>query len=146
MPPHPTFASDADLEAIANGLIDRTLPKRLWTHAGHFAAATWIIARRPDLDAARDMPGLIKAYNVSVGGLNTDTAGYHETITQASLRAARAFLAGCQEVRLHVACNRLLASPLGEPDWLLAHWSRECLFSRAARLAWVEPDVKSLPF
>ena len=144
-PPHP-FTCDLDLKAIADGLISRTLPKRLWTHAGHFAAASWIIARRPDLDAARDMPGLIRAYNISVGGLNTDSAGYHETITQASLRATRAFLAGCPDTPLHAACNRLLASNLGQPDWLLAYWSRTCLFSRAARLGWVEPDITPLPF
>ena len=38
------------------------------------------------------MPTMIRAYNEATGGANTETRGYHETITQASLRAARSFL------------------------------------------------------
>ena len=34
----------------------------------------------------------IRAYNEATGVANTYTEGYHETITQASLRAARSFL------------------------------------------------------
>ena len=33
------FSSDAEIERIGRGLIDRSLPKAEWTHAGHFAAA-----------------------------------------------------------------------------------------------------------
>ncbi len=87
----PHFTSDADIERIGHGVHDRTLPKKEWTHAAHFAAAFWVL-RRPDMDAARDMPGLIRAYNEATGVANTDTTGYHETITLASLRAARAWL------------------------------------------------------
>jgi hypothetical protein len=39
-----------------------------------------------------------------------------------------------------------MLSPLGEPEWLLAYWSRERLFSMEARREWVEPDLGELPF
>ena len=58
MPPH---LSDADIERIALGVVDRTLPKPEWTHAAHFAAALWVL-RRPDMDAARDMPGVCAVF------------------------------------------------------------------------------------
>ena len=61
------------------------LPREEWTHAAHFAAALWLMRYRPELEPAAVMPGLIRAINESVGGVNDDTAGYHETITQASL-------------------------------------------------------------
>jgi hypothetical protein len=140
------FTSDAEIAAIGDGMIGRTLPKREWTHAGHFAAALHILARRPDLHAATDMPGLIRAYNIATGGENTDTAGYHETITQASLRGAESFLASRPGLKLFEVCNALLASPLGHPDWLLTYWSHAVLFSVRARRAWVEPDLRALPF
>eukprot|EP01030_Chromulinospumella_sphaerica_P020050 gene20050-19954_t len=35
----------ADLAAIAEGVIARTLPKSAWTHAAHFACAVWIVMR-----------------------------------------------------------------------------------------------------
>ncbi|WP_293907088.1 hypothetical protein [Phenylobacterium sp.] len=44
------------------------------------------------------------------------------------------------------ALAALLASPYGRPDWLLAHWSRDVLFSVQARREWVEPDLQPLPF
>ena len=148
MPPSPAFASDAEIVEIGEGLLARTLPKPRWTHAAHVAAAVWILLRRPDLEAERDLPGIIRAYNEAVGVENTDAGGYHETITQASLRAARVFLAALPGAGapLHEACNALLASQMGDKDWLLAYWSRERLFSVAARREWVEPDLAALPF
>ena len=139
------FTSDAEIERIGRGLIDRTLPKSEWTHAAHFAAAFWLL-RRPEMHAFRDMPGLIRAYNEATGVPNTDTGGYHETITLASLRAACAWLARRPGVPLHDALSEMLASPFGRSDWLLAHWSKPVLFSVTARRMWVEPDVKPLPF
>ena len=141
------FTCDADVAAIGRGLIERTLPKPVWTHGAHFAAALWLIRERPDLTPARDMPPLICAYNEATGVENTDNAGYHETITQASLRAAAAFLRKVPPgTPLFTACNELMAGPLGKADWLLSYWSSERLFSVAARRRWVEPDLQPLPF
>lgn len=141
------FTSDAEIIAIGEGVVARTLPKPAWTHAAHFAAAIWLVAGQSELVAERDMPGLIRAYNTATGVPNTDTEGYHETITLASLRAVRAFLAGLSDgTPLFAACNALLATDLGRRDWLLAYWSRERLFSAEARRAWVEPDLAELPF
>jgi hypothetical protein len=138
---HPV--TDHDIERIARGLIDRTLPKSGWTHAAHFAAAFWLLRHRGDA-AFRDMPPLIRAYNESTGVANTDTGGYHETITVASLRVARAWLAARPDMPLHAALAELLASPYGRSDWLLAHWSRDRLFSVIARRTWVDPDLQAL--
>jgi hypothetical protein len=139
------FTSDAEIDRIGRCLLDRSLPKSEWTHAAHFAAAVWLL-RRPNMNAARDMPGLIRAYNEATGVANTDTSGYHETITLGSLRAARAWLSERPLAPLHEALNELLASRYGRSDWLLTYWSKTMLFSVAARRAWVEPDLQPLPF
>jgi hypothetical protein len=141
------FSEEVQIHRIGEGLIARTLPKVEWTHAGHFAAALWLMRYRPEIDPARDMPGIIRAYNEAAGGVNSDTAGYHETITQASLRAARGVLAANRDDLpvFHIA-NALMASNLGNPNWLLEYWSRDRLMSVAARRAWLEPDLKPLPF
>jgi hypothetical protein len=141
----PHFLSDAAIDHIGRGLLDRSLPKTEWTHAAHFAAALWLL-RRPDMHAMRDMPSLIRAYNEATGVPNTDTGGYHETITLGSLRAARAWLADRPNSALHEALEELLASEYGRPDWPLAYWSKPVLFSVAARRGWVEPDLLPLPF
>ena len=140
-----THLTEDDIVRITRGLVDRSLPKTEWTHAGHFAAAFGLIAD-PDIDAAAEMPGLIRAYNLATGVENTDASGYHETITLASLRAARAWLAARPDIGLAEALGGLLVSPYGRPDWLLVHWSRPRLFSVEARRRWTPPDLTPLPF
>ena len=38
------FRSDDEIETIGRGLLDRTLPKTVWTHAAHFAATSLVDA------------------------------------------------------------------------------------------------------
>jgi hypothetical protein len=142
----PLYASESEIAAIGEGLLARTLPKPAWTHAAHFAAALWLIKCRPDLPAPAHMPAFIRAYNEATGVANTATAGYHETITLASLGAAAAHLAAHPNAALHVLANTLLAGPCGDKNWLLAYWSRGTLFSARARATWVAPDLARLPF
>src|SRR3974390_877488 len=132
----PCSYSDADIERIGRGLQDCSLPKSEWTHAAHFAAAFWLL-RRPDGSAFRDMPAMIRAYNEACGVANTDTNGYHETITVASLRAAAVWLSGRPDVPLHASLAEFLDNAYGRPDWLLEFWSKAALFSVTARRVWV---------
>ena len=145
--PHHNFTSETEIHRIGLGLIDRSLPKPEWTHAAHFAAALWLMRCRPELEASVRMPDFIRAYNAATGVANTDTSGYHETITQASLRAARAELDRYSaSTPIFEIANALMASPLGRPDWLLAYWSNARLFSSEARKRWCDPDVQPFPF
>ena len=137
--------TEADIDRIGRSVEARTLPKCEWTHAAHFAAAMWILSH-PNLIAERDMPDVIRGYNEATGTRNTDTTGYHETITQASIRVAHAFLADRTYASRADALRELLASPFGRSDWLLAYYSRNQLFSVEARRRWVEPDLAPLPF
>lgn len=136
------FTSDVEVRELGEGMIARTLPKARWTHAAHWSTTLWLLTERPEILPERDLPGLIRAYNESVGGQNTDTAGYHETITQASIRAARRFLREREGLGepLYVRCNALMETELGDPEWLLEFWNKETLFSVEARRRWVEPD------
>jgi hypothetical protein len=138
--------TDDDMAALATGFCACTLPKERWTHGAHFATALWLILRRPDLTPELDMPALIRRYNESVGGVNSATSGYHETITQASLHMARRVLAGLpQDVAPAAAFAAIMTSPLGDKDWLFSYWSRDRLMSVETRLDWAEPDLRALP-
>ena len=140
------FTSNTEIAAIVQRLLDGTLPKVEWTHAAHFAAALWLLAERPVADVTREMPTIIRAYNTATGVANTETSGYHETITLASLRATRDHLDRHPGLPKFEAANVLLTSELGHPDWLLSYWSRPRLFAASARLRWCEPDIRGLPF
>ncbi|HRJ00354.1 MAG TPA: hypothetical protein PKV67_06225 [Hyphomonas sp.] len=138
--------TDDEIEAAARGMTGCTLPKAGWTHEAHFAVALWLLRERGEAPVRAEMPGLIRRYNESVGGRNTDTEGYHETITQASLTmAARALAEAGPGAPLSVALMALMAGPCGKPDWISAYWTKEVLFSVDARLGWIAPDVAPLP-
>jgi hypothetical protein len=139
------FADDAAIRRIGEGMMARTLPRPEWTHEAHLAACAWIILERPDILPERDLPSLIRRYNESVGGVNSDTEGYHETITQVSIRGVRAALARSEGRGLAQRVNALLLAEEGRRDWPLRFYSAELLFSRAARLGWAEPDLAALP-
>jgi hypothetical protein len=140
------FSNDTEIARAGGKFLDRSLPKPEWTHAAHFAVTLWLMRHRPDLDLKTEMPGLIRGFNEATGTPNTDTGGYHETITLASLGAVRAMLAAAPAQPLHEILDRLLDSPLGDSKWLLEHWSRERLFSVEARRRWLAPDLKPLPY
>ncbi|WP_164156245.1 hypothetical protein [Sandarakinorhabdus rubra] len=142
-----TLTTDEDIARLALAMMDCTLPKAEWTHEGHFAAALWLLRHRPELAAPEAMRGLIMRYNEATATPNTDTGGYHHSITIASLRAAAWHLAAqAADAPLHAVLATLMGSAQGRSDWLLAYWRRETLFSVAARRDWVPPDLAPLPF
>ena len=141
------FTCEEEIHHLGEGLMARSLKKEEWTHGAHFAAALWLMRYRPSLDPVAAMPGLIRAFNESVGGVNSDTSGYHATITQASLRAARGvFDSFPADVPVYRIVNALMKTNLANPNWLLEYWSRDRLMSVEARRALLEPDLKPVPF
>lgn len=139
------FADDAMIRSIGTRMLACTLPKAEWTHEAHLSTCAWLILERPDIAPERDLPALIRRYNESVGGVNDDTQGYHETITQVSIKAVRAALARREGRALVERVNALLVAPEGRRDWPLRFYSPERLFSKEARLGWIEPDLAQLP-
>jgi len=140
------FKSDAAVVRIGEGLLARTLPPAEFTHEAHLGATTYLLTRRPDIDLERDLPGIIRAYNETFGGVNDDTQGYHETITRVFLHGVRLFLAEADPGEpLHELVNELLLSPMGGRDWPLRFYSAERLFSVDARRAFIQPDLAILP-
>ena len=142
---HPRlFATNDMIRDIGERMLACILPKTEWTHEAHLSTCAWIVLERPDILPERDLPHLIRRYNESVGGVNDETQGYHETITQASIRAVRAALARSEGGGLAERVNALLLADEGRRDWPLRFYSRGRLFSREARLGWVEPDLKQM--
>lgn len=140
------FQTDAEIARLAEGFLDLTLPKEAWTHTAHFAAALWLLTTR-GAETYAEMPGMIRRFNAAKGGVNSETEGYHETITIASLRAAEQVLKAAPEgAGLAESLQALMAGPFGKPDWILAYWSKGRLFTPEARLGWIEPDLAPLPF
>jgi hypothetical protein len=140
------FTSDAEIAHLGEGLLACALSREEWTHEAHLGATTYLLTRRPDIEVDRELPGIIRRFNESVGGVNDDTQGYHQTSTRVFLHGVRLFLAEVDPSEpLHELVNELLLSPMGRRDWPLRFYSAERLFSVEARRQFVPPDLAVLP-
>ncbi|WP_188235920.1 hypothetical protein [Sphingopyxis sp. LK2115] len=139
------FERDADIRALGEGLLACTLPRAAWTHEAHLAACLWLLTERAGIDVDAAIAGIIRRFNESVGGVNDDHNGYHDSITRAYVAGVRLFLTETAETGLAARVNALLLSDVGRRDWPLRFYSRERLFSVSARRGFVEPDLMPLP-
>ena len=146
---HKSLAPCAPTRAAVAGFMQRfeagLVARQEWTHAAHLVAAHWYLARLGPDAAIDELRRRIRFHNECVGTPNTDSAGYHETITRLFVRGVAALLAGRGADDFDLALTALLGSELAASDWPLQYYSPERLFSRAARAAWVAPDLKPAP-
>lgn len=139
------FERDEDIRALGEGLLACSLPREAWTHEAHLGACLWLLSERPDVDIDAEIATIIRRFNESVGGVNDDTQGYHDSITRAYVAGVRLFLSGTDGEGLAARVNAMLLSDVGRRDWPLRFYSRELLFSVPARRGFVEPDLAPLP-
>ena len=121
-----------------------TLAKAEWTHQAHLRVGLWHVDRYGPADALDRLRTGIRALNESHGNANSDSAGYHETITRFYVLLMAQFLAAAERsTSLDELTARFIAR-YPTSDLPLRYYSRERLFSVAARREWVEPDLRPL--
>jgi hypothetical protein len=137
--------SGTDLDALVAAFRASTLPKSQWTHLAHLRVGAWHVARHGPSDALGLLRQGIRALNERHGVANTDSSGYHETVTRAYVALLAAFLDERSNLSLPAAVEELVSSALARKDLLLDFYSSDRLMSTRARSEWVEPDVRPLP-
>jgi hypothetical protein len=139
-------ADALDTEALVAAFLDGSLPRPLWTHHAHLRVGLWHVRTFGPEGAAARLRERIRRYNQAVGTANTDTSGYHETLTVFYVRVIAAFLAADQVgSEPATAIERRLIDTLGDRELPLRYYTRERLFSVEARRAWMPPDLAPLP-
>lgn len=138
--PRLPWPTDAELDDLVQRFQTCTLLKHEWTHAAHMAVGTWHVAHFGTDETLTRLRSAIQLLNVSLGGVNDDANGYHETIT----RAYVTLIAGQAADGSAAAVRRVLGGPLAAKDVLLRFYSKDRLMSVAARRGWVEPDLMPL--
>ncbi len=140
-----SWPTSAELEQLVTGFQDHTLPHAQWTHHAHLVVGTWHVLRFGPDEALRRLRTGIRALNDAHGTPNSDTRGYHETITRAYVALLVDFLATRKGAPPAEAAHALLRSPLAGKDALLRYYSKSCLGAVSARRGWVAPDLRPLP-
>ena len=132
-----------DIAAFIRDFEARRLPKARWTHQAHLLAGLWYLSKHPPHDALDILRERIRAHNESVGTANTDSSGYHETITRLYLDGIAAHRARHHDASFQDSLLLLLSGPLADRNWPLTYYSRGRLFSVTAHREWVEPDLQA---
>ena len=130
-----------DIELLVLQFENRTLLRVEWTHEAHLIVAISYCWDFDDEMAFEKMKANITTYNRSVGTENTDTSGYHETMTIFWMRFLRKYLNDNEFESVEDACNSFFESEFASQNILLEYYSEEILFSKKARLEWVEPSL-----
>ena len=136
------YGSEAELAEILRKFEDATIGRDDWKHAEHMVVALFYL-HEMDLEAAtaKMRSGIL---NLLVRGFEVDLSKempYHETITVFWMRLVNDYLNRTNGGSLLDKANELAA--LYDKDHPLKFYSKEVLFSDAARKAFVEPDLVS---
>lgn len=118
-----------------------SLPKEKWTHEAHLIVAIWY-CKSYDLPRALNLLRYhIKTFNISVGTPNSDTQGYHETLTRFWLLIAANFVNLDKEKSFEETAEAFINSHWASRTLALGFYTKETLFSVVARKNWVDPDL-----
>ena len=120
----------------------QTLTSIRWTHREHVGVAALYVRRTP-ADAEGAMRNGITKLNASHGVQNSETSGYHETLTVAWVRLLLQLSESHPNSSEITFVNDAL-SAFADKRLLLTYYSREKIMSTEARRSWVEPDLLPL--
>jgi hypothetical protein len=140
-----SFATRHDVAEFIALFESGLLPRARWTHRGHLVAGFWYLNLHSFDEAVGVMRAHIRRHNDAVGTPNTDSSGYHETITRLYLIGIGTHIAEHRALSFEASLAALLSSALAESRWPLTFYSSERLFSVETRRQWVEPDLRPHP-
>ena len=135
-----------ELDELAAEFEAAAIPATAWTHHAHLRVGAILIHRQGKDAALEVLRAGIRRLNAAHGTVNSDTRGYHETITRCYIHFIDQFLRSCpREMPFDRRVDELLRSTLAEKDFLLRYYRRATLMSARARREWVPPDLAPLP-
>ena len=120
-----------------------TLPDWAWTHEAHLICALSVLSRFGIDNAPKEMRQRIMHYNEAIGKINSDTSGYHETVTVFWLKAVWDYLSEDEKIDFNQdTIDKLLSSiDLANRNLFLKVYSKERVLSTEARQQYVAPDL-----
>jgi hypothetical protein len=135
-------ATEQEIDAFLAEFEAGTLAKARFTHAAHLLTGACFVHALGEAEAVGQMRLCVRRFNLAVGGQNTETSGYHETITNfwikvlAALHASNATLPRAGFAALAVERYR------DRRDLFHAFYDFDVVASTEARRSWIEPTLK----
>jgi flavin reductase (DIM6/NTAB) family NADH-FMN oxidoreductase RutF len=138
--PHYDFmVSRQAFEQFVAAWEDRALPKDQWTHAAHVAIGAHYGVRYPNTAFERIKVGICR-FNEAVGTENSDTSGYHETLTRMWADVIAKVVRGFDDPWNAV---QEAVEKLGQDrDLHRLYYSFDVVRNTEARRRWMPPDLE----
>jgi hypothetical protein len=118
-----------------------TLPKKQWTHGAHLLTGACYVHALGQQAAIDKMRTCVRRYNEAVGGKNTDTSGYHETITIAWIKLLDGLLRGSGALQRAAFARLAVERFAGDREILRRYYDFDLMASVEARKNWIEPTL-----
>lgn len=136
------FKTEDEIYEVLRAFERATIAREDWKHAEHLAVALVYVTELGEAAALEKMrSGIINLLEHGFGLDLTKEMPYHETLTVFWIRAVAEFNAANDGVSLLEKANELIETH--DKDLPLRFYSRELLFSDAARAEFLPPDGKN---
>ncbi len=135
--------SESELTEFITAFEGCALPKDRFTHAAHVTVAS-VYLQEDWKTALPRMRTNIRRFNESVGGSNSDTGGYHETLTVLWLDVLANFLNTTQGANILDKVRRAVAAFGSDSKLHTRFYSFDVVNCVAARRGWIPPDLVTL--
>lgn len=136
------FHNNEDIHRLVGSFENRTITKDNWTHAAHLVVGLYYCQTLPFAVAKNMMRDGICWLNDTHGTPNTFNSGYHETLTVFWLKRIWNFLDELQDGGSLASIANTLIERFDDPNLPLKYYSRELLYSAAARRDYLPPDLR----
>jgi hypothetical protein len=138
--------TEPEIDALLDAFEGCTLPKERWTHGAHLLTGACYVHAMGQAAAIGHMRICVKRYNESVGGKNTETSGYHETITIAWIKLLDGLLREISFLRMperaefaKLALDRFAS----DREIFRRYYDFDLVASVEARRDWIPPTLAS---
>ncbi|HEX4651655.1 MAG TPA: hypothetical protein VH250_09150 [Granulicella sp.] len=142
MPTLPT--TEAEIDAFLHAFESCTLPKSEWTHAAHIFTGACLVHTLGESAAIDRMRLCLCRFNESVGGQNTPTSGYHETVTVLWIKLLAAFHRDTAPTTRAAFAARAVEHFAPQRDLLARFYDFDLVASTEARQRWIPPTLQPL--
>jgi hypothetical protein len=133
-----------DIHRLRAGFDSRTLPGVEFNHVAHIAVGALYVCELGSAAALAHLQRTIPAYNESQGGQNTDTSGYHETLTRFWVDRLAEFVATLPPELTSAERSLAAVEAFGTRSRLHEeYYTFDVVKSLEARTGWIAPDKES---
>jgi hypothetical protein len=136
--------TECEIDAFIAAFEGCTLPKEEWTHGAHLLTGACYVHALGEPEAIERMRLCVRRYNESVGGKNSDTSGYHETITVAWIKLLNSLLERSKPIARATFAALAVEHFREQKNIFRRYYDFDLVASTEARRSWVAPTLRPL--